>query len=571
MSILFKKIRWQNFLSTGNQWTEVNLNKSNTTLIIGENGAGKSTLLDAICFALYGKAYRNVNKPLLVNSITNKNCLVEIEFNINGKSYLVRRGLKPGIFEIYCDDKLLDQDSKVKEYQDYLEKNILKLNHKSFTQIVIIGAANYTPFMQLKPNERRIIIEDLLDIEIFTKMHTLLKQKIAENKDNINETKYQIDLLEEKIKLVKKHLKELVSINQNNSENKKNKIKQIEQNINELTNTINAKQKDLEELNDTILDHKSIKNKLKKLKEYKFQLQHKFEHLNNEIKFFNDNSECPTCKQDLDSLFVTKHIDKQSFKKNELSDALEKLNEQYDNLNNRMEEINSIITKISNLNNEVFQLNTEIKLCNNNINELNKEQENQNINIKSKEYNKQLEEYNKTLKYNENKLETLTNEKTYYDVSSTLLKDTGIKSKIIKQYIPIINKLMNKYLAAMEFFVQFELDENFNEKIKSRFRDEFTYDSFSEGEKMRINLSLLFTWRSIAKIRNSSTTNLLIMDEVFDSSLDTTGTDEFLKLINQLTNDTNTFVISHKGDQLLDKFDETLKFEKVKNFSYIAA
>src|SRR5210317_232079 len=228
MSILFKKIRWQNFLSTGNQWTEVNLNKSNTTLIIGENGAGKSTLLDAICFALYGKAYRNVNKPLLVNSITNKNCLVEIEFNINGKSYLVRRGLKPGIFEIYCDDKLLDQDSKVKEYQDYLEKNILKLNHKSFTQIVIIGAANYTPFMQLKPNERRIIIEDLLDIEIFTKMHTLLKQKIAENKDNINETKYQIDLLEEKIKLVKKHLKELVSINQNNSENKKNKIKQIE-------------------------------------------------------------------------------------------------------------------------------------------------------------------------------------------------------------------------------------------------------------------------------------------------------------------------------------------------------
>ena len=558
-------------MSTGNQWTEVNLNKSNTTLIIGENGAGKSTLLDAICFALYGKAYRNVNKPLLVNSITNKNCLVEIEFNINGKSYLVRRGLKPGIFEIYCDDKLLDQDSKVKEYQDYLEKNILKLNHKSFTQIVIIGAANYTPFMQLKPNERRIIIEDLLDIEIFTKMHTLLKQKIAENKDNINETKYQIDLLEEKIKLVKKHLKELVSINQNNSENKKNKIKQIEQNINELTNTINAKQKDLEELNDTILDHKSIKNKLKKLKEYKFQLQHKFEHLNNEIKFFNDNSECPTCKQDLDSLFVTKHIDKQSFKKNELSDALEKLNEQYDNLNNRMEEINSIITKISNLNNEVFQLNTEIKLCNNNINELNKEQENQNINIKSKEYNKQLEEYNKTLKYNENKLETLTNEKTYYDVSSTLLKDTGIKSKIIKQYIPIINKLMNKYLAAMEFFVQFELDENFNEKIKSRFRDEFTYDSFSEGEKMRINLSLLFTWRSIAKIRNSSTTNLLIMDEVFDSSLDTTGTDEFLKLINQLTNDTNTFVISHKGDQLLDKFDETLKFEKVKNFSYIAA
>ena len=565
----FQKVRWQNFLSTGNQFTEIELERSSSTLVVGENGAGKSTMLDAISFALYGKPYRNINKPQLINSITNKKCLVEIEFASKGKQYLVRRGIKPTVFEIHCDGKLLDQNANVREYQEYLEKNILKLNHKSFTQIVVIGSANFVPFMQLKPHERRNVIEDLLDIEIFTIMYENLREKIAQNKVDIQDTKHDVDLLEQKIELTRKHMNKIMSMKAADTEEKKKRIIRILQEIDISHNRAKNYGTEVELLQKTIQDHDKLKSKMKKMQQLEYQIQTKLSSIEEQKKFFETNDECPTCQQEIDSEFKHSHIHTQTEKQSEIQAGLAKFKDEYQTLLDRLEQINDVQTRISEVNSKIMEENTNIRMLENNKATLEKQLSNEVVDDEgSKE---ELERLQSDLKKKRARHEECVTLREQYDIASSLLKDGGIKAKIIAQYVPIINKLVNKYLAAMEFFVQFELDETFSEKIKSRFRDEFTYDSFSEGEKMRIDLSLLFTWRAVAKLRNSISTNLLIMDEVFDSSLDNTGTDEFLKIITQLTNDTNVFVISHKGDQLYDKFHSVVRFEKVKNFSQIAA
>jgi DNA repair exonuclease SbcCD ATPase subunit len=495
--------------------------------------------------------------------------MVEIEFSTKGKEYLVRRGIKPAKFEIFCDGKLLDQNASIREYQEYLEKSILKLNHKSFTQIVVIGSAGFTPFMQLKVWERRDIIEDLLDIQIFSQMHTILKEKIVKNKDSISETKYQLDLLDQKIEMTKKHMNDLMSIKKADRSVKQAKIEEIQNNISSAMSEIESINLEIEPLMLETRNRDKIKSKLNELQSLYLTIRNKADAIDKDIDFFANNDECPTCRQEIDSYFKQNHVSVQRMKQTGLEDGLLEMKSHVEEVVKSLNDIEEIQLEINRLNNAAMEQTTNIRMYQRNIEALQEELKetvtNDDINVQEL---MQLEigKSNTELKHQQ-----LTTEREQHDIANSLLKDGGIKTKIIKQYIPIINKLMNKYLAAMEFFVQFELDEQFNEKIKSRHRDEFTYDSFSEGEKMRIDLSLLFTWRAVAKLRSSTSTNLLIMDEVFDSSLDTTGTDEFLKLITQLATDTNVFVISHKGDQLFDKFHSNIKFEKVKNFSQVAA
>lgn len=539
--------------------------------MVGENGSGKSTMLDAIIFALYGRPYRSINKPLLVNSITQKNTRVELLFSIRNKDYKVVRGIKPNIFEIYENDVLIDQSANVKDYQEILEKRILKLNLKSFTQIVVVGSAGFVPFMQLNPADRRSVIEDLLDIDIFTKMFILLKDKITNNKQLITNTTHSIELLEQKINLIKKHIQDIKNINQKDNDDKQVKIdylnKKIEISRKKITDTL----AEIKILSDSITDNNKVNLKNKKLSELKFQFKHKVDSIEKEIKFFDEKDDCPTCNQHIDSDFKKKKISECKHKKEELVDANKKLILEIDAITKRIDEITTIQTQINTLNTNILTENMSINIDQNTVKQLQLDIKSVNINLDLTEKQNELSQFNGELKNTQDKNKELVDTRTLYDIASMLLKDGGIKTKIIKQYVPVINKLVNKYLASLEFFVQFELDEQFNERIRSRFRDDFTYSSFSEGEKMRIDLSLLFTWRAVAKLRNSASTNLLILDEVFDSSLDYTGTDEFLKLLEQLTSDTNVFVISHKGDQLFDKFHSVIRFEKVKNFSRIAA
>ena len=567
--IVFKKIRWKNFLSTGNIFTEIELNKSATTLIVGENGAGKSTLLDALSFALFNKPFRKINKPLLLNSITKKDLVVEIEFSIGSNNYKIIRGIKPNIFEVYQNGTLLNQSADSKDYQDILEKQILKINFKSFCQVVVLGSASFVPFMSLPAGQRREIIEDLLDLQIFTSMNTILKQRIATNAEDLIKQEANKTIVEEKIKLVKKHLIELQNNNEKIISEKNERIEQTNIQIEDL-NTIywdmENKRKDLEE---RMVDEKELASSMKKLT----ALKHKFEaHLSSQreqIKFFTDHDNCPTCKQEINETFKCDMVQSNQERVKELEENLElvaknyvetndKINELMNiqaELNSTKMELHKLATKITSLIEYRTQLETEINSIQKTVTEDNSDQ-----------LNKLIDE----LKEAEDVLTELHDLKQTYQAVSVLLKDGGIKAKIIKQYIPIINKLINKYLSSMDFFVQFELNEEFNETIKSRFRDEFSYASFSEGEKMRINLAILFTWRAVAKLRNSISTNILIMDEVMDSSLDSNGTEEFMKVLTQLTTDTNTFIISHKTDQLYDKFTSVIKFEKHKNFSKIA-
>jgi DNA repair exonuclease SbcCD ATPase subunit len=567
--ILFRKIRWKNLLSTGNLFTELELDKYTTTLIVGENGAGKSTVLDALSFVLFGKAFRKINKPQLLNSITQKGLVVEIEFDIGLNKYKIIRGIKPTVFEVYMNGQLLNQSAEMKDYQEILEKQILKVNHKSFCQVVVLGSATFQPFMQLSAYQRREIIEDLLDLQIFTTMNSILKDKLLVNNEAINECNYKKKIAEEKIKLTKEHLAELQTNNDQLVEDKKQRIVQTNEQVNELSEQYHKIKNIIEDLKEQTSDEASLKKKLDKLSQLRHQIEAKLSMLKKDVSFFEKHDNCPTCKQEIDLKFKCETVETKNTEISEINDGLKRLSEQYSELNIKVQVIMNINNKVTENVLELNRLKTKISSLIEYRDELEEEINNIKKNTKTEDGN-QLDVIEKELKNIEKDYCNQLEERNILSAASTLLKDGGIKSKIIKQYIPIINKLINKYLSAMDFFVQFELDENFSETIKSRYRDEFSYSSFSEGEKMRINLAILFTWRAVAKLRNSINTNILIMDEVFDSSLDSNGTEEFMKIILNLTSDTNTVIISHKTDQLYDKFSKIVRFEKHKNFSRIA-
>ena len=569
--IIFKTIRWKNILSTGNSFTEIRLDKSPNTLIVGNNGAGKSTLLDAICFGLFGKPFRKINKPNLLNSINNQAGVVEIEFSIGKKQYKVIRGIKPNIFEVYLGDKLLDQDAKAKDYQEFLEKFILKLNYKSFTQVVILGSASFVPFMQLTPADRRAIIEDLLDIGIFSSMNGLVKEKMAIIKDLTTKTKYEVDLTNERINFQKQSIEEHKNRSDAEITKKQKEVTDSVDQIFTLERDIELIGKHITVLQSKVSDQVSVQKKSAKLLQLEAKLESRIKKIDKEVTFYEEHTDCPTCKQGIGEEFRTEQVSTLTTTRSEVTTALSDIATQITATSTRFEEIQNVLKHITAHNNEVVKHNSTISAINKFVTKLQKEiEELQTHKDTSEEDNEKLKELREQLATLSNKMEQLSSEKQYYEFAGSLLKDTGIKTKIIRQYLPIMNKLINKYLTAMDFFVNFNINENFEETIKSRHRDEFGYANFSEGEKMRIDLALLFTWRQIAKLKNSTNTNLLILDEVFDSSLDTVGTEEFLKLIHEMGTDTNVFVISHKGDQLFDKFRSVIKFEKKNNFSQVA-
>ena len=527
-------------------------------------------MLDALCFGLFGRPFRKINKPNLLNSINQQQGVVEIEFVIGKKQYKVIRGIKPNIFEVYCNGQLVDQDAKAKDYQDHLEKFILKINYKSFTQVVILGSASFVPFMQLSPGDRRAIIEDLLDIGIFSSMNGIVKEKISTNKAEGLKTKYELDLSAEKIKFQKESIEESKKHNDAEIEKKKKEVNEsIDQNFT-LQKDIELIQKHIDVLNKRIGDKLFTEKKVNQLVQLESKLESRLKKLDKEHKFYEENHDCPTCKQSIVDTFRHNQLSGINQTKGEVGVGLKDIEAKIQKANERIEEIQKIVLHIQAHNNEIVKHNSTISAINTYVVKLQREIETLSEQKNSLvDDNAKLKELKTELGILVEKQKELSNEKQYLEYAGNLLKDTGIKTRIIKQYLPIMNKLINKYLTAMDFFVNFNINESFEETIKSRHRDDFSYANFSEGEKMRIDLALLFTWRQIAKMKNSTNTNLLILDEVFDSSLDTIGTDEFLKLIYDMDKDTNVFVISHKGDQLFDKFRSVIKFKKVNNFSQV--
>jgi DNA repair exonuclease SbcCD ATPase subunit len=569
--IIFQKVRWKNFLSTGNTFTEINFQRSPNTLIIGHNGAGKSTILDALCFGLFGKPFRKINKPQLLNSINQQGCVVEIEFAIGQKNYKVIRGIKPNVFEVYLGDKLLDQDAKAKDYQEFLEKFILKINFKSFTQVVILGSASFVPFMQLTPADRRAIIEDLLDINIFSSMNSVVKEKMAEIKDLSVKSKHEMDLTSERINFQKQSIEDHKNRSDEEIGKKRKEISDSVDQIFTLKRDVELIQKHIDVLQRKIEDKLSVEKKSKKLLQLESKIETNIKKNEKDIAFYEEHDNCPTCKQTIEGDFKSEQVSERKSKVVTQREGLTEISAEIAKTNQRIEEIININKHISGHNNEIVKHNSTVSAINAYVTKLQKEIDELSIGKDTvEEENQKLKELKQQLSVLLSKMEELSVEKQYYEFAGNLLKDTGIKTKIIRQYLPIMNKLINKYLTAMDFFVNFNINESFEETIKSRHRDEFSYANFSEGEKMRIDLALLFTWRQIAKLKNSTNTNLLILDEVFDSSLDGVGTEEFLKLLHEMGTDTNVFVISHKGDQLFDKFRSIIKFEKHNNFSRIA-
>ena len=570
--IIFKKVSWRNFLSTGDAPTSVLLDRSSTTLIIGENGSGKSTILDALTFALFGKPFRNINKSQLVNTINEKGLLVEIDFSIGNKNFTIRRGIKPNKFEILQEGKLIDQLANNRDYQDYLEKVILKLNYKSFTQIVVLGNSSFEPFMQLKQSDRRTIVEDLLDIQIFSSMNGILKSKNSELKNDMGTLEIEKSLYRQKIEVQEDYIKRLKEDSQSVISQKEKEIKQFESNRKTATDTMVTLNADIGNLGQRMLNEDSAKKKSSEYGKVQGQIEYKLQREEKELSFYQTNSSCSTCKQVIDDDFKKERIIDISKNIDEKKDGLDKLQTEIDTLGKTLKEYREIGGSIVEKNKELVVIQSKIDSLGDNIERAQKE-----INIlkNKKKEDSSIEKELKVLKENlEQSLKDyseLCDRKKLHEYAHELLRDSGIKTKIIRQYVPIINKYVNKYLNELDFLINFSIDENFNETIQSQYRDEFSYSSFSEGEKMRIDLALLFTWRMVAKLKNSVNTNLLILDEVFDSSLDAEGTDSFLKIINTLDANTNVFVISHKGEILFDKFISTIKFAKEKQFSKIEA
>jgi len=566
--VIFNTVRWKNFLSTGNTFTEIQLDQNPSTLVVGENGAGKSTILDALCFVLFNKPFRQISKTQLLNSINQREAEVEVEFTTQNKKVKIIRGIKPNKFEIYVDEVMINQNANAKDYQKHLEQQILKFNYRSFTQVVILGSSTFVPFMQLNSKARREVVEDILDIKIFSLMNLVLKTKVREINTNITDSNYATELTKSKIEIQEKYIEDSKNNRDNILSEKTNLISNNEEEIHE-----NKKKEDeLQQSTDTFLEAMSgedkVTDKRDKLKDIQFSLKDKHNRNTSLIKFFEENDDCPTCEQHIDEEFKCKSIDEKLLEVRELETGLNKLSDEMNKVNKKVKDFKDLATAIQKNQVEIGKYRSTITQ----LEKFNATLEAEIKGIKDKEIAeedvKKLDKLQEKLYSYESSAKKLKEELFYYDIARNLLQDTGIKTKIVKQYLPIMNKLINTYLSSMDFFVNFNIDENFNETIKSRFRDDFVYANFSEGEKMRIDLALLFTWRAIAKMKNSTNTNLLILDEIFDSSLDADGTDAFLKILNTFDSE-NVFVISHKQDMLFDKFRHTVKFEKTRNFSKV--
>jgi DNA repair exonuclease SbcCD ATPase subunit len=565
--ILFEKIRWKNFLSTGNQFTEVELNKNSTTLIVGNNGAGKSTILDALCFVLFGKAFRKINKPQLVNTTNEKDCLVEIELKIGSTDWMIRRGIKPNIFEIYRNGSVLDQSSSAIDQQKYLEQSILKMNYKSFTQIVILGSSNFVPFMQLSAASRREVIEDLLDIKIFSSMNVIIKEKIRSLKEEIKTLDLKKESLNDKVQMQKNFIEELENLGNSNINANKEKIVNLDKEIGDYIKENESVEDPLRALiqeQDAITGYAE---KLRKLGNLKGKISQKVSTITKEHKFFTENTVCPTCTQSIEEEFRLNRIKDAQDKAKELQSGYKELEEAIKEEEDRERQFNELSKEISKLTNVISQNNIKINGLRRQIRNLESEIQTltENLANRNSEHDK-LEKFKNDLKSVYDDLSGKKDLIQYHDFSYSLLKDSGVKSKIIKKYLPLINQQVNRYLQMLDFYINFTLDEEFNETVQSPIHEDFSYSSFSEGEKQRIDLALLFTWREVAKFKNSTNTNLLILDEVFDSSLDGLGTEDFIKIIRYVVKDSNVFIISHKAG-MEDRFESVIRFEKIKGFS----
>ena len=569
--IPFKRVRYKNFLSTGQQFIEIQLDRSSKTLVVGENGAGKSTMLDALCFGLFQRAFRNIKKDQMVNSINEKDCVVEVEFVIGQNEYKIIRGIKPNIFEIWCNNVMLNQDAAVRDYQKHLEQTILKLNFRSFTQVVILGNASFVPFMQLRPEYRRQVVEEILDIEIFSKMNFIFKDKVKNQDELIKQADFNCQLIDGKIDSQKKHIEDMSGNNQQLIEKKKLEIQKAETDIDNYKLDIDRVSAEKTALQNEILDETKINNKYKQLHNVEAKLENTCSKHKKDLQFFETHNDCPTCQQSIDEAFKSTMIDKKKNKVVEVESAMSQLVKEIADTEQRLHSINETMVTIrekelllNRYETSISEIKKYITSKQNEIDELSDDKFTTGV------ATGQLTQLQEQFSDAEIVKQKYREEKTYLDTARYLMQDTGIKTKIIKQYLPIMNQFINKNLADMDFFVNFTLNEEFKETIKSRHRDEFNYHSFSEGEKLRIDLSILFTWREIAKLKNSMNTNLLILDEIFDSSLDSSGTDEFMRILTNKLAKENVFVISHKGDTLLDKFPSILKFEKYKNFTRMA-
>jgi len=570
MKIVFKKLRYKNILSTGNSFTEIQLDRRSTTLISGTNGSGKSTVLDAITFALYGKAFRKIKKDQLINSINGRELHVEVEFMIGQNYYMVKRGIKPSFFEIWLNGNLINQDAAARDYQAYLEQNILKLNYKSFGQIVVLGSATYVPFMELPTGTRREIIEDLLDIQVFSTMNTLLKEKLTENKEEITENSYQRDLTESKIESAEAHNNSIRQIRQDEVDKIKEKMSEHISKIESEKAEIESAQENIEEKLGTITDKAEVKGKLDKAKHLHSEINATLRNYMKELAFYHDNDNCPTCKQGIEHDFKQEKIEAGDQKVAELEQGIADLLLKVNDYEARLETISGVEDEIAGLNLQISEHRATIKISKNALVSYKAELDKAEEEVEAVDQTALNKLQAEMLKLNESQT-ALFDAKEVLSVVSTILRDGGIKSKIIAQYIPVMNKLINKYLTAFDLFVDFQLDENFNEQIKSRFRDAFSYASFSEGEKLRITLSIMLSWRTVAKLRNSVSTNLLILDETLDGALDGVGIDSLIDTLHNLNADDNIFVISHRGDQFGEKFHSHIRFQKIKNFSEMAA
>mgnify|MGYP000389166264 FL=1 len=569
--ILFEKVRWKNFLSTGNQFTEIDFLKHSTNLIIGTNGAGKSTVLDALTFSLFGKAFRKINKPQLINSVNEKDCVVEVEFLINGTQWKVQRGIKPAIFKIWRDDNLLDQSAAANDQQKWLEQNVLKMNYKSFTQIVILGSSTFVPFMQLTPSNRREVIEDLLDIRIFSSMNTVIKEKIRSVKESVKVLELKKESLLEKVQMQENFIEELENRGKKNIEDKESKIGELLVEENTWMGDNEEKNRELVELQSKLEDYNGATEKLRTLGNLKGKISNKVSTITKEHKFFTQNTVCPTCDQAIEETFRINRIKDAQTKAKELQSGYQELEEAIKKEEERERQFLTLSKEITSLTHGISKNNTQIAGCQRQIRDLESEIQRITDNLANRNIeHEKLTSFKDNLKTTYDELAQRKDTINYYDFSYSLLKDGGVKTKIIKKYLPLINQQVNRYLQLMDFYINFSLDEEFNETVQSPIHEDFSYSSFSEGEKMRIDLALLFTWREVARMKNSVNTNLLIMDEVFDSSLDGVGTEDFLKIIRFIIKDANVFVISHK-ESLHDKFEDVTRFDKVKGFSRIVS